>query len=141
MTRAGALRCNAYHEAGHIVVGRLLGFEFSEAMLNADPYEGARISISKCSGRADDDIVMTLAGPLAEFFFRRDVMRLDVDMSEVGAASDYNQIARILRRRKKNSNIASFVKQTSALLHLHWSEVMRVANLLLERRYLTVAEL
>jgi ATP-dependent Zn protease len=134
----------AYHEAGHVVIGLVLGFEVrkvtikpkSRTLGNVQAQVG-EASSNRCVDRDAADIKFCLAGPLAEQLVSpRPFDELIAD----GSGKDWRNVRRTARRLNTRGEaevvIVMLALETAALVQQHRDAIERVAAALLERETL-----
>src|SRR6516164_75722 len=137
-----SLRDTAYHEAGHAVIGLVLGYDVTKATIRpAYSYLGsAWVSNKRSEGsteiRADSGsevdlvghICVDLAGPLAEMFVSRDPFKKLIYQGAYGDWQKAQRRARRINRSKSEILVDALMAETKALVRQHRSAIARVAT-------------
>jgi hypothetical protein len=127
----------AFHEAGHAVVGRCCGYRLASAEIFSGQRSGLQAvtrwrptSWRGPSGSGPSDLVVSLAGPLAEAIYsERDVHKvleegreyLDSDLHRVRNAA--NRLARLRLYKSADEALSVAEARAQRLLTRHWLEV------------------
>jgi ATP-dependent Zn protease len=124
----------AYHEAGHAVIGHVLGCEVRMATIkpkysslgSADVQPGGAVDVATAHIKVD------LAGPLAE---RLVSPHSFFDLIHRGSQKDWRSAWKAAQRDE--DVILGLIHETKALVQRHREAIARVAAALLERETLT----
>ena len=127
----------AHHEAGHAVIGRVLGLEGGLVTIVKDDIGDGRAAF-RASGTVEARIVMSLAGREAESVFGFD--NADNEMTE-GAGYDRSHIGFLCAEAGQVIDIERLRRKTRRLVQKHRASIDRVAHALLERKTLQGDEL
>ena len=151
-SRASTLEEVAYHEAGHVVVGHLLGVELASVdilrdgeggnghtIFNVPPWFRPSATLDERRRRYAEAVVTTfLAGPIAE-------ARVAGFHNLEGSGYDLDAVAREWLRlleppERYEARLDELTVRAEALVDENWPAIERLAQALLERRSLTGAE-
>lgn len=149
--RASELKALAYHEAGHAVVSAYEGLRPSKATIVADgdvlgsvagPSRRAKSGSDKERARFEKDVVVLLAGPIAE-------VRFSGTRRSKFAAKDHEQAVWRIQSFESDEKVqkawlAYLEERAQAWIWRHWrcwNEIKLVAAALLERRSLNGREI
>jgi len=140
----------AYHEAGHAVVGLLLGWRIEKAFIG-NPWKDHVVFCEDDGSIANTDGLRTLAmvklaGPLARERFRgawsgwhsaKDLQQACHDAALI-VLKDYGWWQRLLYWRRleqtESELIAQLVTDTKCLIRLHWLAITEIAEYLFEHK-------
>lgn len=145
------LEATAYHEAGHAVITRRLGYTVHSVTIKpGDDYQGLAVSDSPLFGRdptlggpesGTDErmqhrVIAALAGSVAERRFNPEIFDIE------NSSDDYEVVFDTCLRLGGDGDGASKVgeelyQKTEALVSEHWLEIDRVARALLDRTELS----
>jgi ATP-dependent Zn protease len=139
----------AYHEAGHAVIGLVVGYDVRSVTIK--PKYGAlgktsvqpgAASSNRCVDRDAAAIKIGLAGPLAEQLISP--VRFD-ELLTNGCRHDWRNVKRIARDlntpREAEILIVMLAIETATLVQQHRQSIVSVATALLERETLTGEEI
>jgi len=139
-------RHTAYHEAGHAVIGHVLGYDVRKATIRKryNSLGGAWVSKPSSLGATEvqagsterDDfghICVDLAGPLAEKLVNRSSFKELIANGSSGDWETAQRRARRINRKQSGTVIDVLVEETKALVQHHRAAIARVAAALLER--------
>jgi len=111
-----ALRCCAYHEAGHCVAAMLCGYEVASVEVfdvDEDGLAAATKYRTTRQRRAWSDLAVTLAGPMAEArFAKRDLL----DVLNDGADFEKSDLRRAQREAERLHRLRLYTSPDHALL-------------------------
>jgi ATP-dependent Zn protease len=135
----------AYHEAGHAVIGHVLGYKVGKVTIKPKPFtlgnvemEVGEASSDRCVDRDAADIKSDLAGMLAERLINPSPLN---ELIEQGSRSDWRSAKRTARQlnlpREAEILIVMLALETAALVQQNREAIVRVATALLERETLT----
>lgn len=124
----------AYHEAGHAVVGRRCGRRVVSIRLGRR-LEGGRVDFAAADEPDDTWILRSVAIGLAGYLAQRRAASGDRAWAVRGAAGDMRQIGDVLAEAEalgmRRTNVLLFgARLARGILTSHWGEVERVARLL-----------
>jgi hypothetical protein len=124
-------RLVAYHEAGHAVIGRVVGIPVTEVSINPKTLSADGITMTDPTRPpfkkfSEPDVIFTLAGPVAEERF--------TGKASTGAGGD-NEFVRYhskwLPQAKRKTARGVLKARTEQLVDEHWPEITEVAHELL----------
>jgi ATP-dependent Zn protease len=122
----------AYHEAGHAVIGLMLGCEVRMATIRPRYSSLGSVDVQPGGSVETAQIKVDLAGPLAE----RLVSPLSFfDLINRGSRTDWLSAWKAARRDE--DVILDLIRETKALVQQYRDAIVRVATALLERETLT----
>ena len=124
----------AHHEAGHAVIGRVLGLECRYVTIVED---GPHAKFRNTGTTVEVNIITTMAGWETERVFGFD--NEDDELTE-GAARDRSDIGMLCWRSNFTIDIERVRRKTRRLVRKHRACIERVANALLERKTMTAEE-
>jgi ATP-dependent Zn protease len=150
-------RHTAYHEAGHAVIGLVLGYDVKKATIRpVYSYLGqATISKKRCGSEGSTEvqagsdsevdlighICVDLAGLLAEKLVNRSPFEELIAHGSSGDWQHAQRRARRINRHQAEIFIDALMEETRALVEQHKDAIVRVATALLERETLSGAEI
>jgi cell division protease FtsH len=147
-------RHTAYHEAGHAVIGLVLGYDVRKATIRPRySYLGSAWISNERNGSteiqagsdSEVDLVGRICVGLAGLFAEQLVSRAPLDeLIDDSAWTDWQRAqknARRINRRKAEMLIDVLMEETKALVQQHRQAIIRVAEALLERWTLTGEEI
>jgi ATP-dependent Zn protease len=153
MTRPVDRKHTAYHEAGHAVIGLMLGYEVSKVTIRPIySYLGSawtskkrhsslgstEVQTASASPDSDDfgHICIELAGPLAEQLINPAPFKELIARGAFGDWQNAQKRARRINRRHAETLIDVLMEETRALVEQHRDAIASVATALLERETL-----
>lgn len=142
------LEGTAYHEAGHAVITRHLGYpvhsvtikpgdDYQGAALSDDPTYGRRLDLDNAESGTDDKmkhrVISALAGSVAEHRFSPEGFDLE------GSSDDYKVVYDLVLSLGGGGDDVGeeLYQKTRALVSDYWSDIDRVARALLDRTELS----
>jgi len=140
-------RATAYHEAGHIVVARVLGRRVLGATLRKEGDSNARASLTDVRPnqrkRRETDLVVAFAGLYAERKF------LGRDPHPLSALDDMTYIAEEIADLMRNPRTtrteeewkSELADRAKTIVDRNWAAVAMVAEALFENEYLSEGQL
>lgn len=145
-------RHTAYHEAGHAVIGLILGYEVSKVTIRprysylgmawtSRKRHSSQGSTEVQAGSTESDdfghICIELAGPLAEQLVNSAPFEELIWRGSEGDWQAAQRRARRIDRRRAHALIDLLMEETRPLVEQHREAIARVAAALLERETLT----
>lgn len=139
----GKFRCyndhrTAHHEAGHAVIGRVLGLDGGLVTRVKNNDSDGRAQFRAGSGTVEAHIITTMAGWETERVFGFD--NEDDEMTE-GAGHDRSEIGFMCLKADQPIDIERLRRKTRRLVRKHRDKIGCVALALLERRTLQAEEI
>lgn len=137
----------AYHEAGHAVIGFVLGYDVGKATICKQSLLGSvEVSSKRYSSAEDDfddsdDICIDLAGPLAEQLVSRIPFEELICHGACGDWQSARKTAGRINRQYADRLIDMLMEETRALVEHYKEAIARVAAALLEHETLTGDEI
>ncbi len=145
-------RAKAFHEAGHVIIARLLGWNITKVVLKEERGDRSNTTYETEKWEREDGIRFSLAGEIAQR--RHDPKSLhrfctyDIadDQNNAVVACQYATRKKDVLHiqpdhRKANAMLNRLIQETEKLVEQHWAQVEAVAEALLAKGELSPTDI